>query len=176
MPTRTIKNPDTFRANIREKLREFFIGSTNAEKDANNLEKGIHNWSLKEATNKKVVKKWDNPFFVIIYLDHLRSIYINLKNEKLVNMVNSGEIKAHEIAFLSHQEMRPDVWDTLIQAKTIRDTNKFEVNLEASTDTFKCRKCFSKKCTYMMQQIRSSDEPMTIFVTCLDCGARWKTS
>ena len=75
---RKIENPELFRANIRKRLGEFFDN----EKHAINLEKGIHNWALKEATSRKVVKKWDNPFFVQIYLDHLRSIYINLKNEK----------------------------------------------------------------------------------------------
>ena len=80
MPIRKIENPEQFRSNIREKLGEFF-----ETKDAINLEKGIHNWCLKEAGNKKVFKKWDNPFFVQIYLDHLRSIYINLKNEKWQN-------------------------------------------------------------------------------------------
>lgn len=172
MSVRKIEDSDTFRSNIRKKMTGFFEN----EKCAANLEKGVYNWALKEATNLRVVKKWDNPFFVIIYLDHLRSVYINLKNEKLVKMVKNGEIKAHEIAFMTHQEMCPDVWDTLIKAKTIRDTNKFEANMEASTDTFKCRKCFSKKCTYMQVQTKSADEPMTIFVTCLDCGARWKTS
>ena len=171
MSVRKIENSETFRSNIRKKFATFF----EKEKCAINLEKGVYNWALKEATILRVVKKWDNSFFVIIYLDHLRSVYINLKNEKLIQMVNNGEIKAHEIAFMTHQEMRPDVWETLIKAKTIRDTNKFETNLEASTDTFKCRKCFSKRCTYMQQQVRSSDEPMTIFVTCLDCGSRWKT-
>ena len=171
MSVRKIEDSDTFRSNIRKKMTGFFEN----EKCAANLEKGVYNWALKEATNLRVVKKWDNPFFVIIYLDHLRSVYINLKNEKLVKMVKNGEIKAHEIAFMTHQEMCPDVWDTLIKAKTIRDTNKLEANMEASTDTFKCRKCFSKKCTYMQVQTKSADEPMTIFVTCLDCGARWKT-
>ena len=80
MTTRIIENPDLFRDNIRKKLCIFFDKTENKEKHASNLEKGIHNWALKEATNKKVVKKWDNPFFVQIYLDHLRSIYINLKN------------------------------------------------------------------------------------------------
>jgi transcription elongation factor S-II len=176
MPVRTIENPDTFRANIREKLSKFFIESDNANKHSINLEKGVHNWALKEATNKKVVKKWDNPFFVQIYLDHLRSIYNNLKNTKLIQLVNSGEIKAHEIAFMTHQEMLPDKWEELIKAKSIRDKNKFEQNIEAATDTFTCRKCRSKKCTYYQMQTRSADEPMTIFVTCIDCGTRWKTS
>ena len=53
--------------------------------------------------------------------------------------------------------------------------NKFETNIEASTDTFTCRKCKSKKCTYMQIQTRSADEPMTLYVTCIECGNRWKT-
>jgi transcription elongation factor S-II len=171
MPIRKIENPEQFRTNIRQKLGEFF----EKEKDAVNLEKGVHNWALKEATNKRVVKKWDNPFFVQIYLDHLRSIYINLKNETLLNKVISGEIKAQEIAFMTHQEIFPEKWEDLIKAKSIRDKNKFEQNLEAATDTFTCRKCKSKKCTYYQMQTRSADEPMTIFVTCIDCGNRWKT-
>lgn len=170
MPVRKIENSEQFRANIRQKLGKFF----EKEKDAINLEKGVHNWALKEATNKKVVKKWDNQFFIQIYLDHLRSIYINLKNKKLVNMVNNNEIKAQEIAFMTHQEMYQEKWEELIKAKSIRDKNKFEQNLEAMTDTFTCRKCFSRKCSYYALQTRSSDEPMTLFITCLNCGARMK--
>lgn len=171
MPIRKIENPEQFRTNIRQKLCEFF----EKEKDSINLEKGVHNWALKEATNKRVVKKWDNQFFVQIYLDHLRSIYVNLKNTKLIDMVKNGEIKAQDIAFMTHQEMYIEKWEELIKAKSIRDKNKFEQNLEAATDTFKCRKCHSKKCTYYQMQTRSADEPMTIFVTCIDCGNRWKT-
>jgi transcription elongation factor S-II len=170
MPSLKIEKPEIFRANIRNKLNEFFEN----EKHTINLEKGIHNWALKEATNRKVVKKWDNPFFVQIYLDHLRSIYINLKNGRLVNMVKNGEMKAHEIAFMTHQEMMPDKWEELIKAKSIRDKNKYEQNLEAMTDTFTCRKCRSKKCSYYALQTRSADEPMTLFITCLECGTRMK--
>lgn len=170
MPVRKIENPDEFRANICKKLAKFFEKET----DAINLEKGIHNWALKEATNKRVVKKWDNQFFVQIYLDHLRSIYNNLKNTKLINMVNNKKIKSQEIAFMTHQEIYPEKWDELIKAKSIRDKHKFEQKLEAMTDRFTCRNCHSKKCSYYQLQVRSSDEPMTIFVTCLDCGQRMK--
>jgi transcription elongation factor S-II len=89
--------------------------------------------------------------------------------------VVSGEIKSHTIAFMTHQEMRPEKWDEMIRIKSIRDKNKFEVNLEACTDTFTCRKCKSKKCSYYQMQTRSADEPMTIFISCLECGARWRS-
>ncbi len=90
-------------------------------------------------------------------------------------MVTSGEIKSQDIAFMTHQEMYPEKWEELIKAKSIRDENKFEHNFEANTDTFKCRKCYSTKCSYYAQQVRSSDEPMTLFVSCGICGNRWKT-
>ena len=76
---------------------------------------------------------------------------------------------------MTHQEICPDKWAELIKAKSIRDKNKFEQKLEAMTDTFTCRKCRSKECSYYAQQVRSSDEPMTLFVTCISCGNRWKT-
>lgn len=172
MPSRKIENHSVFRANIVKKLDEIFQN----EKHSVNLEKGIYNYALKEATRRKVIKKWDNPYFVQIYVDHLRSIFVNLKNTDIVSQVTDGTIKAHTIAFMTHQEMNPYKWAELIDAKSKRDKNKFEANFEAATDTFKCRKCKSKKCTYSAIQTRSSDEPMTIFVTCLDCGCRWKTS
>ena len=173
MPVRKIENPDSFRENIRKKLEDFF--GPDGKKHAINLEKGVHNWALKEATSKKVVKKWDNPFFVQIYLDHLRSIYINLKNEKLIKLVSNGEMKAHEIAFMTHQEMNPEAWRKLIDEKIKRDANKYSNNTQASTDMFTCKKCRGKRCTYYELQTRSADEPATIFVTCLDCGKNWKT-
>ena len=173
MTVRKIENPETFRENIRNKLAEFFELGT--KKNASNLEKGIHNWALKDATSKKVVKKWDNPFFVQIYLDHLRSVFTNLKNEKLIKMVSNGEIKAHEIAFMTHQEMNPEKWESLIKAKSIRDKNKFEQTIESMTDTVTCGKCRGKQCTYYQMQCKSADEPMTIFCQCILCGNRWKT-
>lgn len=170
MSLRTIENPDNFRANIRKKLDK----KLNNEKASVNLEKGIFNYTLKEADRYKIVKKWDNKFFVQIYIDHLRSILNNL-NDKWIDAINNGEILPHKLAFMNHQELSHEKWSELIDIKSKRDKNKFEVNMSASTDTFTCRKCKGKNCTHMAMQCRSADEPMTIFVTCIDCGNRWKT-
>lgn len=171
---RKIEDPETFRSNVTKKLQRFLPD----EKDCKNLEKGIFNFALKEATMRKVVKKWDNPYFVELYMDRLRSIYLNMQHKTttltLTNLLVNGDMKPHEIAFLTHQELRPSKWEKMIQDKMKRDKFKFENRIEASTDTFTCRKCKSKKCTYYQQQCRSADEPMTTFVTCLDCDTRWK--
>ena len=170
MTSRKIANPEQFRLNIRGKLNLILEN----EKHSSNLEKGIFNYSLKEATNRKVVKKWDNQYFVQIYIDRLRSIYINLKNPEILDQIKSETIQAHTVAFMTHQEMRPDKWKELIDQKILKDKNKFEQHIEASTDTFTCRKCKGNKCTHYAMQLRSSDEPMTIFINCLGCGNRWK--
>jgi DNA-directed RNA polymerase subunit M/transcription elongation factor TFIIS len=170
MMLRTIENHENFRSNVVKKLNK----KINNEKASKNLEKGIFNYSLKEADNHKIVKKWDNKFFVQIYLNHLKSILENL-NAKWINAINSGELQAHKLAFMTHQELDYDRWSKMIDTKSKRDKNKFESTMAASTDTFTCRKCKGKKCTYMSVQTRSADEPSTIFVTCLDCGNRWKT-
>lgn len=165
-----IQNPAEFRENVTSKLQDI-LGDNEI---ATNLEKGIYNHSISKAKSKCVVRKWDNHYFAMIYLDLLRTIFINLKDENILQKMKNKEIQAHKLAFMTHQEMSPEKWHKLIEDKKIRDQNKYEPKLEASTDKFKCRKCSSKKCTYYQLQTRSADEPMTTFVTCLDCGKRWK--
>ena len=169
MTIRKINDPETFRLNIRKKLNE----KIQNEKNSTNLEKGIFNYTLKEANNRKIIKKWDNSYFIQIYLDHLHSIILNL-NDNIIKNMNNNSIKSHSVAFMTHQELFPEKWCHLIDAKSKRDKNKFETNMAAATDTFTCRKCKGNKCTYYQMQTRSADEPMTTFVTCIDCGTRWK--
>jgi DNA-directed RNA polymerase subunit M/transcription elongation factor TFIIS len=169
MSLKKIENPDLFRSNIRKKLDEIL----NNENNALNLEKGIFNYALKEADQRKVIKKWDNAFFVQIYLSHLRSILKNLTTE-ILQQIEEGLVKPHQVAFMTHHELCPERWATLIEAKSKRDKNKFEVNMAAATDAFTCRKCKGNQCTYMQLQTRCADEGITTYVCCITCSARWK--
>lgn len=164
-----IENPELFRSNIRKKIN----AKLDDEKASLNLEKGIFNYALKEAEQRKIVKKWDCKSFVQIYIDHLRSILSNLK-PRLVKEIKDGIVKPHMVSFMTHQEMDNGKWADLIEAKSKRDKNKFEMNVAASTDTFTCRKCKGNKCTYYQMQTRSADEAMTTYVCCLSCSHRWK--
>jgi len=170
-----IENPEKFRLNVLNKLKENFASINNEnETFFINLEKGIFNYAIKEANSKKIIKKWDNIYFAQLYIDRLRSIFNNLKNPQFQELIKSDEIAPQTIAFMTHQEMNPDRWRLLIHNKTIRDASKYVTNIAASTDMYTCKKCKSKKCTYYELQTRSADEPATIFVTCLDCGKHWK--
>jgi len=169
MPLVKINNTDIFRNNIRKNIDNILHN----EKNSLNLEKGIFNYTLKEADRHKIVKKWDNKYFVQIYLDHLRSIISNLKKE-IIQQIADGTIKPHVVAFMTHQELFPEKWNQLIDAKSKRDKNKFETNIAAATDVFTCRKCKGNQCTYYQMQTRSADEPMTTFIKCLLCSSRRK--
>ena len=175
----TIAYPEQFRAEIRKRLAALLNGHEQTTADhintcSTNIEKGIFNWTIQHASKHNIVKKWSNTFFITLYIDRLRSVYINLKKPDVASAVISGNIKSQDIAFMTHQEICPEKWKQLIEDKKIRDKQKYEPNIEASTDNFTCNKCKSKKCTYYQLQTRSADEPMTTFVTCLECGKRWK--
>ena len=178
-----IKNPEQFRVNIQEKffekiiqlLDELSISSHGNEKKISmNIEKAIFNYAIKESTQRKIIKKWENPYFVQLYLDRLRTIFTNISNTEIIRQIYSCELSPQNFVFMTHQEMNPERWSELIQQKIKRDASKFNTNIEASTDMFTCKKCKSKKCTYYELQTRSADEPATIFITCLDCGKHWK--
>lgn len=166
---RVIQQPERFRENIVKKIN----AKLDDELMSRNMEKGIYNYAIKECNSKKIIKKWENPQFSQIYIDRVRSIYLNL-NEDIINQIKSKVVKAQIVASMTHQELCPDKWEQLINEKIQRDKYKYETTIEAATDTFTCRKCKSKKCTYYQMQTRSADEPMTTFVTCIDCGNRWK--
>ena len=166
---RTIENPEEFRNNIRKKIQQMIPD----DKLAKNMEIGIFNYTIQTCNQRKYVKKWENPQFVEIYICKLRTIFSNLERPELRDQVNTSKVLPHEIVFMTYYELYPSHWEVLLEKKKKRDEIKCTTNMTATTDAYTC-KCKSKKCTYYQLQTRSADEPMTTFVTCLDCGNRWR--
>lgn len=160
-----------FREKVCEILNKYICNETKVKE----IETSIYNFSIKEATERNIVKKWDNPNFVMVYKDRFRSIWMNLKtNPALLNKIKCGEIQSNDVGSLTHQQMSPESWTKLIQRKIERDNNTFTTDTKGASKEFKCGKCKKRETTYYQVQTRSADEPMTTFVTCLNCGKNWK--
>ena len=147
---------------------------------ARNIEKHIFNYVIKICKEKTIHLSWKNNMFKNIYLAKIRSIYSNIKSDSYIENINlknkivKNEIKPEELPKLSAYDIFPENWKDIIDAKIKRDKLKYELKPEAMTDMFKCHKCGSRSCSYYEMQTRSSDEPMTQFITCLDCGNHWR--
>uniref|UniRef100_A0AB39JEV1 Transcription Elongation Factor Tfiis C Domain-Containing Protein n=1 Tax=Florenciella sp. virus SA2 TaxID=3240092 RepID=A0AB39JEV1_9VIRU len=170
MNIKEVNNPELFRKNI----KDYVFKIINDENKSTNIEKSIYNYSVLTATKHKIIKKWSNKYFVLIYINKFKIIFHNLKNDKIIENIENNKINSKKIAFLSHIELLPEKWENKLKEKNLRIENKYFPKVEASTDNFTCSKCKSKKCTYYQLQTRSADEPMTTFVSCTYCGNRWK--
>jgi DNA-directed RNA polymerase subunit M/transcription elongation factor TFIIS len=164
-------DPSIFRKNT----AQYFGGIFSNEIIGKNIEMSIYNYSIKEATLRQIIKKWNNPSFCAIYNARLKSFIYNIENNvDFKHQIEQKQISNLNLSTLTHQEINPEHWKVKIDRKINRDRSRFSTNIEASTDMFQCRKCKSKRCTYYEMQTRSADEPATIFITCLDCGKNFK--
>lgn len=113
------------------------------------------------------------------YKATFRSKYLNLKdraNPDLRQSVLYGGISVERFLGMSAQEMASE--ERKRETASINAQNLLQsraaVDNQAETGQFKCGKCQQRKCKYYQLQTRSADEPMTTFVTCVNCGNRWK--
>ena len=167
---------DTRRVQMVNKLETIL----NNKKLSKSVEKSIYNYVIDTAKERNIMRKWNNNIFFNLYINKNISIYSNLnnktyiKNDYLLNQIINKNINPQDIAKLSVYNIFPENWKALLNEKSKRDELKYKLKPEAMTDQFKCRKCYSRSCSYYEVQTRSADEPMTQFITCLDCKNRWK--
>ncbi|CAH3837018.1 transcription elongation factor S-II [Pieris brassicae] len=113
------------------------------------------------------------------YKNRVRSRVANLKDPKnptlRTNFLN-GVISAAHLAKMTPEEMASDEMKK-VREKFIKeaiDDAQLATVQGTKTEMLKCGKCKKRNCTYNQLQTRSSDEPMTTFVLCNECGNRWK--
>ena len=165
---------------IRSKHALLMNKEFNNEKLSRQIEQQLYNTCIRVSKKRFIKRKWDNPLFKNLYISKIRSFYSNISTDSYVNNINfkkkiiNGDIKIEQISELSVYDIYPENWAELLDKKIKRDKLKYEMKPTAMTDQFKCRKCSSRSCSYYEVQTRSADEPMTQFISCLDCGNRWK--
>ena len=129
------------------------------EKNCQNIEKSIYNFTIQEYKNNDQIPTWDDLFFKHLYASKFMEIYIKLTDIEFKKQILETK-KSQNIAFMDIYSM-----------EILEDE---EVNTENEDGLFQCYKCKSKNTTYYSLQTRSADEPMTNFITCLNCKYRWK--
>lgn len=148
--------------------------------EAMDLEIGVFNHSLDFMDSMRGIKNWRNPHFVRAYLNKVYSILVNLDdgsyvgNPRLLRRLQEHEFPPHQLPCMRPEEVFPERWAKAIDEKMRRDEHVLEEKPAAMTTQFRCGKCKKQECIYQEFQLRSADEPMTLFVTCLNCGNRWK--
>ena len=142
------------------KLYEEFV----PEKTAINIEKGLFNRSIEDADILNISSEWENPVFVHLYKTLNCEVFTHLQNPDIIDKINKKEILSKNVVNLKPYDICPDSWKPEV----------FEEGDEVAEGIFQCKNCGSRKTTYYSVQTRSADEPMTNFITCVECKNRWK--
>ena len=143
------------------------------------IEESIFNYTITQSKIKGIDENINNNFFKRIYVNKIITIYNNLdkksyvKNENFLDRILSGEINPSEIASLTPQEININHWKKYIDRQSANDDFLYSRTAGNRTQEYKCGRCKERNCTYYQLQVRCSDEPMTTFVNCLNCGNRW---
>ena len=145
------------------------------------IEKSIFNYCIDYTIKNNISRNWENRLFKNLYINKLISVYSNIKcdsyiqNKYFLQKINSEGFDLDNISNMSRYDIFPDRWKHLIEEKIRKDKILSEMKPHAMTYQIQCNKCKSRKCSYYAMQTRSADEPMTMFMTCLNCNSRWKS-
>jgi len=142
--------------------------------EARDMELGVFNAALDKADRRRVLRSWKDQRFVNIYKNTVLSVLSNLQNEKLVTRMQEKEFAPHDVAFMKHENMCPEKWTARINERLRHEENMLNSARYVMTTQFTCGKCKKNECGFYEMQTRSADEPMTVFVNCVNCGNRWR--
>jgi transcription elongation factor S-II len=144
------------------------------------LEMAVYQHTIEYAKRQYVPRNWKSVQFQDLYKQCVRQILWNLhpkspvKNPRLLQRILDGEFALTQLASMSAYDMYPEHWRELADKQLIREQKILEGNKSRATDQYKCHRCGKRECTYYEMQTRSADEPMTIFITCINCGKQWR--
>jgi DNA-directed RNA polymerase subunit M/transcription elongation factor TFIIS len=156
------------------------VGTFLNAKDQVRLEAVILDAALQDAEKKFVVKHFDNALFKVCYMNSARRLLSNLDpssyvhNTHLLPRLRNGDLDISHLATMNNMDYAPALYSQLHERQLLREQRQLEGNKAMATDQFMCGRCGKRETTFYELQTRSADEPMTKFITCLNCNNHWR--
>ena len=133
----------------------------------NKIEIGINNFTNEYLEINNI------PIFLFneIYENKSKEIIKVLKlNKNIINLINNNKILPEKIAYMKDEELIPEKYEEIIKKKEL---NKI-ASQKKGTTAFECKKCHERNAEITQRQTRAADEPPTTFITCLNCGNKFR--
>lgn len=114
------------------------------------------------------------------YSNRVLEILHNIKeNEEFRKKIVNGELDAETLASMDEKDMinkdkRKKIDETIDNKVNSVRSDWEKKHAIFTSGVYKCKKCGGDKTTQTEMQTRSADEPMTVFITCVDCGNSWR--
>uniref|UniRef100_A0A6C0AJK9 TFIIS-type domain-containing protein n=1 Tax=viral metagenome TaxID=1070528 RepID=A0A6C0AJK9_9ZZZZ len=159
---------------LRDRVKQNYvdIGLTSEISEA--LENALLQRCIRDCAKQEIEVTWNNPAFWNHYRGRCMQFYENMRNYAWIPKLMSGDVTPAVFAEMTVVDLNPKRWKAQIEAQIEKDKKLFTRSGNASIFFF-CSRCKkTTKCDYYQMQTRSADEPMTTFVTCLECDRRWK--
>lgn len=165
---------------IRDKVVENFTELLESNELATQLEESILHVVCEQAIKENIDVDWNNRVFWNMYRSRAISFYeygrraTSSDDGKWLLMLKQREITTREFAEMNAVDLCPSRWKDAVE-RIIESEKKLYSKNESAAIFMWCSACKKKtKCDYYQMQTRSADEPMTTFVTCLECDRKWK--
>lgn len=130
------------------------------------IENAILNKCVNDAQRWLIDVDWESKTFTDLYRARAMSLYAARKLAETMT--------AEEFVHTSEVDRHPERWMSKLKDVAEKDKALYSRKATASAQMY-CSGCKRKaNCDYYQLQTRSADEPMTTFVTCLECDKRWK--
>jgi transcription elongation factor S-II len=145
-----------------------------------NIEKSIFNWAVTRVNGIGDAPSWESKLFRETYKNRMLSVlwHVNNSDVDIVKRLAEKKFKSTEIVHMTPDRLWPNgPYGKSKETKRVHEAHLQAINAEEKekyTGMFRCGKCKSMKTTYYQMQTRSADEPLTTYVTCMNCMNRWK--
>jgi DNA-directed RNA polymerase subunit M/transcription elongation factor TFIIS len=156
-----------------------------------NIEISIYNWSMLQS---RIIKHSYVNKIEVIYINNdqgirllhhyrqkTRSLLFNMTNNNTFReLISKRKLEICNLPYLLPIDISPDKWNWIIEKRLQKaliidaQRKKEEEDKDSYKGLFICEICRKSNTRHISLQIRSADEPETIFIFCKNCDIQWK--